>query len=88
MGDNDNDPKNISDSGTLPSNFSAQADDDQVKHQNADENDQSGELDPLGEDQDNKPLDIDDEMSKLGLKNDDKGPRDVTVSDDLDNEET
>jgi hypothetical protein len=82
-----NDDTNVNTSGVLPADFDKQAKDDEQRHKQADEVDQSGELDPLGEDQDNKPLEIDEEMSKLGLQNDDKGPHDVTISDDLDAEE-
>jgi hypothetical protein len=81
------DTKNISDAGTLPANFSAQADDDQKRHQEADQDDQSGELDPLGEDQENEPLDIDEAVKNVGINSDENGPKPLDATQDLMNDE-
>lgn len=63
-------------------------DNDDKKHLLADEDDESGELDPLGEDQDNKPLDIDESLKQVGLESDEGGPKPLNSAEDLDvNEE-
>jgi hypothetical protein len=63
----DNKKKNIATPQSLPADFANQADEDNKRHKLADEDDQSGELDVLGEDQDNEPLDIDDARKVMGL---------------------
>lgn len=79
-----NDKKNISTPQSLPSDFSSQALADEKRHKEADEDDQSGELDPLGEDQDNEPLDIDEARKVMDLNTKDAAELNSTADLDAD----
>ena len=84
----DNAVSYINTSGVLPADFEKQAEEDDKRHDLADDNDESGEQDPLGEDESNEPLDIDAARKELDLStDDDNGPKPINTAQDLENDE-
>ncbi|MBI2022837.1 hypothetical protein HYS97_03250 [Candidatus Daviesbacteria bacterium] len=78
--------KNISGSGTLPSNFGAQADDDRLKHEDLKRMDEqieaeTGSLGSMPE----EVMDIDETAKSVGLETDENGLKELNSADNWNN---